>query len=32
MVLPTVNRWGKQVVRFIYVVRIDEFCYTMYTI
>ena len=28
-VLPTVNLWGKQVVRFIYVVRIDEFCHTM---
>lgn len=30
MVLPTVNLWGNQLVRFTYVVRIGELCHIMY--
>lgn len=30
--LPTINLWGNQVAWFIYVVRIDEFCHTMFII
>lgn len=32
IVLPTINLWGNQVARFMYVVRTDELCHTMYII